>query len=181
MCTIICSTIIYYTIYYIIYSTYYMLYYSEEIGRRGGGGEDREGRGGGRSRGGRDGGREGWREGGRQRGEDNGQFMGNPSLLSAVAWGTVLRCMTALCYRSVDRWCCLIAKSRLPALDSLRGSSVNIGTIQRILAWPLRKDDTHTSRSVDNKVQAAGQVVKGAKILLTEIAQVARDVVCLCI
>ena len=35
-------------------------------------------------------------------------------------------------------------------LDSLRGSSVNIGTIQRRLAWPLRKDDTHTSRSVNN-------------------------------
>ena len=32
--------------------------------------------------------------------------------------------------------------------DSLRGSSVEIGTIQRRLAWPLRKDDTHTSRSV---------------------------------
>ena len=26
--------------------------------------------------------------------------------------------------------------------DSLRGSSVKIGTIQRRLAWPLRKDDT---------------------------------------
>ena len=26
-------------------------------------------------------------------------------------------------------------------------SSVNLGTIQRISAWPLRKDDTHTSRS----------------------------------
>ena len=33
-------------------------------------------------------------------------------------------------------------------LDSLRGASVNIGTIQRRLAWPLRKDDTHKSRSV---------------------------------
>ena len=32
-------------------------------------------------------------------------------------------------------------------LDSLRGSSVKIGTIQRRLAWPLRKDDTHKSRS----------------------------------
>ena len=30
--------------------------------------------------------------------------------------------------------------------DSLRGSSVKIGTIQRRLAWPLRKDDTHKSR-----------------------------------
>ena len=36
------------------------------------------------------------------------------------------------------------------ALDSLRGSSVKIGTIQRRLAWPLRKDDTHKSRSVNN-------------------------------
>ena len=36
-------------------------------------------------------------------------------------------------------------------LDFLRGSSANIGTVQRRLAWPLRKDDTHTSRS-DNKV-----------------------------
>ena len=35
-------------------------------------------------------------------------------------------------------------------MDSLRGSSVKIGTIQRILAWPLRKDDTHKSRSVNN-------------------------------
>ena len=34
-------------------------------------------------------------------------------------------------------------------LDSLRGSSVKIGTIQRRLAWPLRKDDTHKSRSVN--------------------------------
>jgi hypothetical protein len=35
-------------------------------------------------------------------------------------------------------------------LDSLRGSSVKIGTIQRRLAWPLRKDDTRKSRSVSN-------------------------------
>ena len=35
-------------------------------------------------------------------------------------------------------------------LDSLRGSSVKIGTIQRRLAWPLRKDDTHKSRRVHN-------------------------------
>ena len=32
--------------------------------------------------------------------------------------------------------------------DSLRGSSVKIGTIQRRLAWPLRKDDTHKSRKL---------------------------------
>ena len=35
-------------------------------------------------------------------------------------------------------------------MDSLRGSSVKIGMIQRRLAWPLRKDDTHKSRSVNN-------------------------------
>ena len=33
-------------------------------------------------------------------------------------------------------------------MDSLRGTSGKIGTIQRRLAWPLRKDDTHKSRSV---------------------------------
>ena len=31
-------------------------------------------------------------------------------------------------------------------VDPLRRSSVKIGTIQRRLAWPLRKDDTHKSR-----------------------------------
>ena len=40
-------------------------------------------------------------------------------------------------------------------LDSLRGSSVKIGTIQRRLAWPLRKDDTHKSRSVNNSFDSA--------------------------
>ena len=37
-------------------------------------------------------------------------------------------------------------------LDSLRGSSVKIGTIQRRLALPLRKDDTHKSRSVNKMI-----------------------------
>ena len=40
--------------------------------------------------------------------------------------------------------------------DSLRGSSDKIGTIQRRLAWPLRKDDTHKSRSV-NIILRAGE------------------------
>jgi hypothetical protein len=35
------------------------------------------------------------------------------------------------------------------SLDSFRGTSVKIGTIQRSLAWPLRKDDTLKSRRVD--------------------------------
>ena len=34
-------------------------------------------------------------------------------------------------------------------VDSLRGSSIKLGMIQRILAWHLRKDDTHKSRSVN--------------------------------
>ncbi len=42
------------------------------------------------------------------------------------------------------------SRLKLSDLDSLRGSSVKIGTIQRRLAWPLRKDDTHKSRSVYN-------------------------------
>ena len=42
--------------------------------------------------------------------------------------------------------------SATQALDSLRGSSVKIGTIQRRLAWPLRKDDTHKSRIVPPKL-----------------------------
>ena len=47
-------------------------------------------------------------------------------------------------------------------LDSLRGSSVNIGTIQRRLAWPLRKDDTHKSRSVnDNLDDELGRALLG--------------------
>ena len=50
--------------------------------------------------------------------------------------------------------CCsgqlFVMHDTLPAwLDSLRRSSVKIGTMQRILAWPLRKDDTHKSRSVN--------------------------------
>ena len=39
---------------------------------------------------------------------------------------------------------------KIPYLDSLRGSSIKFGTIQRKLAWPLRKDDTHKSRSVNS-------------------------------
>ena len=34
--------------------------------------------------------------------------------------------------------------------DSLRGSSAKLVTVQRRLAWPLRKDDKHTSRHVNN-------------------------------
>ena len=40
--------------------------------------------------------------------------------------------------------------------DSLRGSSDKIGTIQRRLAWPLRKDDTHKSRNVPSFLYPSG-------------------------
>lgn len=50
-------------------------------------------------------------------------------------------------YVSSDR---RVEQIRSDVSDSLRGSSVKIGTIQRRLAWPLRKDDTHKSRSVTN-------------------------------
>ena len=42
--------------------------------------------------------------------------------------------------------CLIVANPHL--LDSPRRSSDKIGTIQRRLAWPLRKDDTHKSRRV---------------------------------
>ena len=47
-------------------------------------------------------------------------------------------------------WCWSLLEKQYPdaLVDSLRGSSDKIGTIQRRLAWPLRKDDTHKSRSV---------------------------------
>ena len=38
------------------------------------------------------------------------------------------------------------------SMDSLRGSIRKFGTIQRRLAWALRKDDTHESRSVNNSL-----------------------------
>ena len=51
--------------------------------------------------------------------------------------------------------CAACARNR--ETDSLRGSSVKIGTIQRRLAWPLRKDDTHKSRSVNNFSSRPGE------------------------
>ena len=38
-------------------------------------------------------------------------------------------------------------------LDPLRGSSVKIGMVQTRLAWPPRKDDTHTSTRRQFRVQ----------------------------
>ena len=79
---------------------------------------------------------------------------------SGTAWEP-LRVLTAF-YHHLSYWGLFLN----PLLRSLRYSqpfkdinilgfpsgfpSVKIGTIQRRLAWPLRKDDTHKSRSVTN-------------------------------
>ena len=42
----------------------------------------------------------------------------------------------------------LLAEIVYAVSHSLRGSSVELGTKQRRFAYPLRKDDTHKSRSV---------------------------------
>ena len=79
------------------------------------------------------------------------------------------------------------AKTAGWSVDSLRGSSVKIGTIQKRLAWPLRKDDTHKSRSVNNFLRPAatycygsaqalckggwGQSLRQAVVLSTVLAQ----------
>ena len=60
-------------------------------------------------------------------------------------------------------------------LDSLRGSSVKIGTIQRRLAWPLRKDDTHKSRSVNISFAAVLHGRRSFLRNLREISPGARD------
>ena len=51
---------------------------------------------------------------------------------------------------STRRWNIDTSSPSKDCVDSLRGSFVKIGTIQRRLAWPLRKDDTHKSRSANS-------------------------------
>ena len=52
--------------------------------------------------------------------------------------------------------------------DSLRGSYVQIGTMQIIFAWPLGKDDTHTSRSVNIILRARGDT-RSPQVVLREL------------
>ena len=78
---------------------------------------------------------------------------------SGTAWEP-LRVLTAFSpgFYPAEIWSPSAGKSadlsyhvQLYTLDPLRRfPSVKIGTIQRRLAWPLRKDDTHKSRSVTN-------------------------------
>ena len=76
---------------------------------------------------------------------DNSQLL-NPS--SGLAAGSALHCALDR-HRNIQflNTCNIWLHEYL---DPLRRSSVKIGTIQRRLAWPLRKDDTHKSRSVNN-------------------------------
>ena len=58
--------------------------------------------------------------------------------------------------------------------DSLQGSSVKLGTMQMILAWTLRKDDTHTSRSVNSMcsivaLHAVGNITRLSVSLCTYV------------
>ena len=46
-------------------------------------------------------------------------------------------------------WCTLHKVSRLKGPGPALLASTKLGTIQRRLAWPLRKDDTHNSRRID--------------------------------
>ena len=59
--------------------------------------------------------------------------------------------------------------------DSLRGSSVKLGTMQRRLAWLLRKDDTHTSRSVNISLAARGYAHTGYRYTSTRRPQYVYD------
>ena len=62
----------------------------------------------------------------------------------AARYRSPVRSDLALCLVSlVVFWSACLRSLLEVCLDSLRGSSVKIGTIQRRLAWPLRKDDTH--------------------------------------
>ena len=80
--------------------------------------------------------------------------------LSPIALPVLVLCRKKRTNTKFHRFACALTVSIRPrqlerhrsekTMDSLRGSSVKIGTIQRRLAWPLRKDDTHKSRSVHN-------------------------------
>ena len=61
-------------------------------------------------------------------------------------------------------------------VDSLRGSSGKLGTIQIILAWPLRKDDTHKSRSV-NKVRVSVLLLDSVSVKLQLILYVSKLII----
>ena len=65
-----------------------------------------------------------------------------------VKAAALIACWRACVWKSCKK--CNLYTVLRKVMDPLRRSSVKIGTIQRRLAWPLRKDDTHKSRSVTN-------------------------------
>ena len=65
------------------------------------------------------------------------------------------------------------------AEDSLRGSSVRIGTTQRRLAWPLRKDDTHKSRSANEVNGSYAVSALGGVVLTCEAGRLYTESICL--
>ena len=83
-------------------------------------------------------------------------------------------------WRKSDSFC-RFAKNGFKILkhnkDSLRGSSFRIGTIQRRLAWPLRKDDTHKSRSVNKILKKTNtrSEIPGVLVGTTAAAAVRRE------
>ena len=62
--------------------------------------------------------------------------------------------------RMKELWLLLMCHRRVfrQNVQALGCKVCNIGTIQRRLAWPLRKDDTHTSRSVVKFFWFAAQI-----------------------
>ena len=58
-------------------------------------------------------------------------------------------------------------------MGSLQGSSVELGAIQRRLAWPLRKDDTHKSRSVNDfyALRAKGMASRNTLLQVESVLQ----------
>jgi hypothetical protein len=66
-----------------------------------------------------------------------------------VACGNLPKTQAAIArLLSTSRYRCSLP-ARKPFSDSVRGSTVEIGTIQRRLAWPLRNGDTHKARNVN--------------------------------
>ena len=76
---------------------------------------------------------------------------------SAAAW-SILLCLSLLGWPGFKQRVPQQVRSGIASIpnpepyvpDSFRGSSDKIGTMQR-RSWPLRKDDTHKSRSVPSK------------------------------
>ena len=79
----------------------------------------------------------------RERGGSKNKHHKGDADMSAI--GTLLDLCVSSLRRGHANLLCIVP---IFIVSSILGSSDKIGTIQRRLAWPLRKDDTHKSRSV---------------------------------